>query len=210
MHKKIAEALELLKILGLPPSQQNPRTALCLLALLNLTSDRSWKEAENPLIGITPIMKWIKDNYQKEYAPNTRETFRRESMHQFVAAGIVLYNPDDPKRPVNSPKTVYQIESITLDLLRSFNTKKWNKKLKEYFSQRQKLSDLYAKKRKLNLIPVKISSKNKISLSPGAHSKLIKAIIEEFAPRFVPGGILIYVGDTGKKWGYFDKKLWLR
>ena len=35
---------------------------------------------------------------------------------------------------------------------------------------------------------------------------LIKAIIEEFAPRFVPGGVLIYAGDTGDKWGYFDKE----
>ena len=38
------------------------------------------------------------------------------------------------------------------------------------------------------------------------HSELIKAIIEGFAPRFVPGGILIYVGDTGNKWSYFDSK----
>lgn len=35
--------------------------------------------------------------------------------------------------------------------------------------------------------------------------KLIKAIIEEFAPRFVRGGVLIYAGDTGKKWAYFDQ-----
>ena len=43
-------------------------------------------------------------------------------------------------------------------------------------------------------------------LTPGSHSELIKAIIEEFGSRFVPGGILIYVGDTGSKWGYFDQK----
>ncbi len=36
---------------------------------------------------------------------------------------------------------------------------------------------------------------------------LIRAIIEEFAPRFVPGGTLVYAGDTGEKWGYFDKVL---
>jgi hypothetical protein len=34
---------------------------------------------------------------------------------------------------------------------------------------------------------------------------LIKAIIEEFAPRFAPGGELIYAGDTGNK--YFDDAL---
>lgn len=46
-----------------------------------------------------------------------------------------------------------------------------------------------------------------IALSPGVHSELIKAIVEEFAPRFAPGSTLIYVGDTGEKWGYFDVEL---
>ena len=36
---------------------------------------------------------------------------------------------------------------------------------------------------------------------------LIRSIIEEFGPRFVPGGMLVYAGDTGDKWGYFDQAL---
>jgi hypothetical protein len=36
---------------------------------------------------------------------------------------------------------------------------------------------------------------------------LIRAIIEDFATRLVPGGILIYAGDTGEKWGHFDAPL---
>ena len=35
----------------------------------------------------------------------------------------------------------------------------------------------------------------------------IKDIIEEFAPRFAPGSKLVYVGDTGNKFGYFDTEL---
>ena len=56
-------------------------------------------------------------------------------------------------------------------------------------------------------LPVNLATGDTIRLSPGDHSGLIKAIIEEFAPRFVPGGVLIYAGDTGDKWGYFDKLL---
>ena len=56
-------------------------------------------------------------------------------------------------------------------------------------------------------LPVKLATGETIRLSPGDHSELIKAIIGEFAPRFVPGGALIYAGDTGEKWGYFDKEL---
>jgi hypothetical protein len=59
----------------------------------------------------------------------------------------------------------------------------------------------------MRLIPVKIAPRKRIELSPGKHSELIKAIIESFAPRFVPGGALVYAGDTGKKWGYFNRPL---
>ena len=56
-------------------------------------------------------------------------------------------------------------------------------------------------------LPVKLATGETMRLSPGDHNELIKGIIEEFAPLFVPGGILIYAGDTGEKWGYFDKEL---
>ena len=204
---RIEEANQILISLGFPRAQQNERSALCLLALLNLTTDKSWSSAENPLMGITPIMDWARENYNKDYAPNTRETFRRQSMHQFVDAGIALYNPDKPDRPVNSPNAVYQIEPSTLALLRSFGSKSWHEKLTAYLAGRETLAARYAKEREQNRIPVEISPGKKITLSPGEHSNLIRAIIEEFASRFAPGSVLVYAGDTGDKWGYFDAPL---
>ena len=121
----IGEALRILVLLGLPRAQQNERSALCLLALLNLTPERTWPEAGSPLIGITPIMDWAREYYGKAYAPNTRETIRRQSLNQFVAAGIALYNPDEPLRAVNSPKAVYQIAPAALALLRSYGSLDW-------------------------------------------------------------------------------------
>jgi BsuBI/PstI restriction endonuclease domain len=56
------------------------------------------------------------------------------------------------------------------------------------------------------MLPVKLATGGTIRFSPGDHSELIKAIIEEFAQRFVPGGVLVYAGDTGDKWGYFDRE----
>ena len=206
-NKRITEANQILIALGLPRAQQNTRSALCLLALLNLTPRKKWVRAENPLMGITPIMDWAREHYRKEYAPNTRETFRRQTMHQFVDAGIAVYNPDAPDRPVNSPKAVYQIEPATLELLRSFGTKTWHGKLTNYLSRRETLTAKYAKERQQNRIPVQIAKSKKITLSPGEHSELIRLIIEDFGPRFTPGSVLIYAGDTGDKWGYFDAPL---
>lgn len=197
-------ALQIIKSLGLPRAQQNERSALCLLALLNLTPGKSWAEAENPLMGITPIMDWARRHYDKDYAPNTRETVRRQTMHQFCDAGIALYNPDKPERAVNSPNAVYQIEPSALVLLRSFGRPQWHDSLTDYLAKRETLVARYAKERKQNLIPVEVAPGKEVTFSPGEHSELIRAIIEDFAPRFAPGSLLVYAGDTGDKWGYFD------
>jgi hypothetical protein len=206
-NSNIEAAHQIIISLGLPRAQQNERSALSLLALLNLTTSKSWADAENPLIGITPIMDWVREHYGKEYAPNTRETFRRQTMHQFCNAGVALYNPDKPDRAVNSPKAAYQIEPAALILLRTFGTPAWHDGLKDYLSGRETLVARYAMEREQNRIPVEIAPGKEITLSPGEHSELIRAIIADFAPRFAPGSALVYVGDTGVKWGYFDAVL---
>ena len=203
----IEAAHQIIISLGFPRAQQNERSALCLLALLNLTPGKAWTDAENPLVGITPIIDWVREHYDKEYAPNTRETIRRQTMHQFCDAGIALYNPDRADRPVNSPKAVYQIEPATFALLRTFNTPAWHDELTTYLVQRETLVARYAKEREQNRVPVEILPGKEITLSPGEHSELIRAIIENFAPRFAPGSVLVYVGDTGDKWSYIDLDL---
>lgn len=200
----IEAARRIIVSLGLPRAQQNERSALCLLALLNLIPGKVWSDAENPLIGITPMMDWIRDYYGKRYAPNTRETVRRQTMHQFCDAGIALYNPDKPDRPVNSPGVVYQIEPAALALLRTFGTPQWHDRITAYLAERETLIARYAREREQNRIPVEIASGEEITLSPGEHSELIHNIIRDFAPRFAPGSMLLYVGDTGDKWAYFD------
>lgn len=203
----IQAAQQAIVSLGLPRGQQNERSALCLLALLNLTPGKAWADAESPLMGITPIMDWAREHYDKDYAPNTRETVRRQTIHQFVDAAVALCNPDEPGRPVNSPKTVYQIQPATLELLRTFGTPDWHSSLVSYLAQRETLKARYASERVQTRVPVQIAPGKTITLSAGKHSELIRAIIEEFAPRFAPGSVLVYVGDTGKKWGYFDAAL---
>jgi BsuBI/PstI restriction endonuclease domain/BsuBI/PstI restriction endonuclease HTH domain len=203
----IAAAQQIIVSLGIPRAQQNERSALCLLALLNLAPGKAWADAEKPLVGITPIMDWAREHYGKAYAPNTRETIRRYSMHQFCDAGVARYNPDKPDRPVNSPNAVYQIEASALRLLRTFGTAAWHSNLATYLAKRETLVAKYAKVRKQNRVAVEIAPGREITLSPGEHSELIRAIIEDFAPRFAPGSALVYAGDTGDKWGYFDAAL---
>ncbi len=58
--RHIQEALRVLGDLGMPRAQRNERSALCLLALLDLTPDKPWAAATDPLMGITPIMDWAR------------------------------------------------------------------------------------------------------------------------------------------------------
>ena len=204
-QKRIDDAIQLLSELDFPRAQLNDRSALCLLALLNLAPNQDWSEADAPLVGITPIMGFARDQYGREYAPNSRETFRRFSMHQFVDGGLALYNPDDPSRPVNSPKAVYQIVPEALDLIRTYGTSGWAARRDAYLGERQSLAAKYAKARELEQVPVVIPGGGKLLLSPGAHSQLIKQIIEEFGGHFAPGSELVYAGDTGDKVGVFDR-----
>jgi len=89
-------------------------------------------------------MKFMAQQYGKKYAPNTRETVRRQTVHQFLDAGLIVVNPDSPERPVNSPKTAYQIEESALELLRTYDTSDWDKNLSAYLASLETLKQRYA------------------------------------------------------------------
>lgn len=204
VEQKIKSALEILAKLGFPRQQQNERSALTLLALLKIKPDDTWENGTDPLMGITPMMDFFAEHYGKQYAPNTRETVRRQTVHQFLQAGIIVANPDKPTRPTNSPKAVYQIEPSALKLLREYGRPGWNKHLRAYLESVESLKKRYAKERDMLRIPVTLLNGRKIKLSPGGQNVLVKKIIDDFCPLFTPAGNVIYVGDTEMKWAYFD------
>jgi hypothetical protein len=51
---------------------------------------------------------------------------------------------------------------------------------------------------------VKLPSGETVTLSPGGQNPLIKAVIEEFCPRFVAGGTVVYIGDAEDKFLHLD------
>ncbi|MYB46962.1 MAG: restriction endonuclease [Cenarchaeum sp. SB0662_bin_33] len=203
---KVEEALDILKQLGFPHQQQNDRSALTLLALLDLKPSDSWSSSSNPMLGITPMMDWFKKYYGKNYAPNSRETVRRQTVHQFLQAALIVENPDKPDRPTNSGKTVYQIDGSALELLRLYGTDQWTSLLDMYLKERPALQEIYEKRRSTGKIPIKISSRMEVRLSSGGQNALVGMVCAEFVQRFVPDGVLLYVGDTAKKFVYFDRQ----
>lgn len=198
---KITEVQEILKALGLPAAQQNEMSALVLLALCSIKEDTPWAKAKRASQRITKeIMAFVNDNYKAEspYTPNTRETFRRQVLHQFVQASVVNYNPDDPTLPVNSPKAHYAITPEALTVVQGYGKAEWKNKVEKFAQETTMLREKYAAERDLHRIPLIIEG-NEYYLSPGAHNEVESAVVEEFAPRFAPGGKLLYIGDAEDK-----------
>ncbi len=205
-QEKVVQARAVLHALGFPSQQSNDRSALCLLCLIDLRPGQPWSEADgSTLWGTHALMNWLREHYGVDYAPNTRETIRRQTLHQFIAAGLVLYNPDEPHRPVNSPANCYQIDPAALTLLRSHDAEDLDDRMGDYLKRRPGLTHQYAASRGMAQIPVKFTDGTRISLTAGGQNVLIKAVVEEFCPRWTPGGRVLYIGDAGKQDPVFDE-----
>ena len=201
------EALNILGQLGFTKRQQNPRSAWTLLALLGLKPDDPWGAAGNPLVRTTQVMEFIKEHYYHAgYAPNTRESVRKHTIHHFLRASLIVKNPDKPDRPTNSGKTVYRISDRALELLRGYDTDGWDELLADYKAELPAIQKTYEGQRRTGMIPLRLPSGKEIRLSPGGQNTLVEMICTEFVHRFVPDATIPYVGDTAKKFRHRDEQ----
>lgn len=188
---KITKAKHILKAIGLPNRQQADLCALSLLALADIKKSSAWKDATNKWIRIHDIIAFVNKNYKTTYAENSRETFRKQALHHFRTAAIV----EDNGLATNSPNYRWRLTDEFLAVLHSNAT---SSSIVEFNSKHERLIDVYASKKRMEMMPVKING-IEIPFSPGKHNELQKAIIEQFAPRFAPNCECLYVGDTTEK-----------
>jgi adenine-specific DNA-methyltransferase len=194
---KLDGAKTILSALGLPPGQCNDRSAWVFLALANLNPEEPWGNAEAPLLPTVEIMEFIRKQYGKDYKPNSRETIRRQTLHQFEQAQLVDRNRDNPARATNSKDNNYSLNELILEIIRSFPDQGWEIKVNNFINSAGELKLHYEKRLELNKIPVTLLDGSKIMLSPGEHNQLHADILHEFCPRFIgAGGKILYVGDT--------------
>lgn len=208
--RKLKEATAILRAMGFGPRQSNEVAGYVLLAMLDLGPYDPWENAQSPLRGITPIIDFVAEKYRTRYAPNTRETIRDEAVKYFVEEGLLAKNPDEPSRPTNSGKTVYQIEPTALRLCRAFKTDMWSTALKRYLAAKEEIKRELQRARNIARIPVRLPTGKEITLSPGGQNPLIKSFIEQFCTRFVPGGVVLYVGDAENKFQHFETEYFAR
>lgn len=184
---------KLLEQINMPVKQQSTLCCLTLLAMAKLGKKTQWCKATNDWVRVHDIINFIRLNYGVTYAENSRETFRKQAIHPFRTASLI----EDNGMATNSPNYRYRITSEFITVMRDMGKRK-NMSLVLFTSQHDSLIDLYASKKKMQKMPVRINNQD-FTFSPGKHNQLQKAIIEEFAPRFAPGSECLYVGDTIQK-----------
>lgn len=168
-----------------------------------------WANATKESLRIVDLMDFMRNHYEKDYKPNTRETIRKDTIHQFRDAGIIESNSEDQETATNCPKYSYIITDEVLNLIKTYQTPIWVANLKVFTDAHGTLIDKYANKRTITRIPIEIDGA-KYSFSAGDHNKLQKAIIEEFASRFAVGSKVLYVGDTESKYIVKDESIMAR
>lgn len=191
---KINEAKEILNALQVPTKQQNGMCCCTFLAMANLLEDSIWGDATNHWIRIHDVIAFSNSNYGTTYAENSRETFRKQAMHHFRNAAFI----EDNGKSTNSPNYRYRLTDEMLALIQTYGSDEWERNLSIFKEKHETLIHLYASKRSMRKMPVKINDTD-FTFSPGKHNQLQKAIIEEFAPRFAPNTECLYVGDTTEK-----------
>lgn len=185
---KLDEARDILSVLEVPAKQQNGMCCCVLLAMAGITEDQCWGDATNNWIRIHDVIVFASENYGITYAENSRETIRKQAMHHFRNAAFI----EDNGKATNSPNYRYRLTDEMLNLLQSYGSRVWAKNLEAFLNNHETLISLYASKRAVRKMPVKINGAG-FTFSPGRHNALQKAIIEEFAPRFAPNSECMFV-----------------
>ena len=196
---KLVEIKEILGIIGMPKAQQSDLCALTILAMSDVTTQTPFTNASNAWLRIHDIIQFINTHYDKAYAENSRETFRKKALHHFRTAAIV----EDNGKATNSPNYRWRITDEFLSVIKEIGIS--DAAIVRFIENHQKLVELYASKKKMQQMPVLING-NQFQFSAGKHNRLQKAIIEDFAPRFAHNSRCLYIGDTTEKDLFKDKK----
>jgi hypothetical protein len=178
--------------------------ALTLLVLAQLSESTEWSQAQRYSLRIHDILGEMQTRYDRRYAENTRETIRRQVLHQFIQAGLVERNPDELSLATNSPRTHYALSEAALHTIRTYDSPLWADAVQTYLDGKSALVEIYLRQRDQHKVSLVIEGGIEYHLSPGAHNELQVAVIEEFGPRFAPGAQVLYVGDTANKTLHID------
>jgi hypothetical protein len=207
----INQALAILHTLGIPFAglsvRRLERMAMAFLAVADVKSPREWpllKDAsDNRSLRTRDIIVYINQHFNEHISSGSYDDIRRKDIVLLIAASIITNTILDSAR--NNPQRGYAISPEFADVIRSYQPSNWQEP-KRFLEQRTTLTSQLNAVRDMVKTTVRLPTGQVLSFSPGEHNLLQKAIIEEFLPRYGYNAKVLYVGDTAKKFLFFEEK----
>jgi len=206
---KLEQAQTIMKAAGISVRSMTPRraerVALALLAVAQIKPKDLWAKTACYFDGTggthttRQIIRFWNEHYGQAVADSSYDDVRRKDLIVLLEGNLVSKSAADPAADVNDGTRGYSIHEAAAPLLRSYGTTGWESQLIKFRAATGSPDDRLSKAREFKRIPVKLPNGTELKLSPGPHNAIQKAVIEEFLPRFSPGSILLYLGDTEKK-----------
>lgn len=207
IQKIINEALDILESVGIPITTKTERglerMAVCFLTVASVTKDWA-KASDKSHLKTREIITIVNKNFEENISSGSYDDIRRKDLKLLVVADLVVNSGDNLSAATNDPTRGYALHPDFKNLIVSYGTAAWNKKLKAFNKNKPSLVELLARKRNIEQIPVTLPGGKPLRLSLGEHNVLQKGIIEQFLPRFGSDCEVLYIGDTSNKMLHID------
>lgn len=207
----INTTLYILENFGIPLNytpRRLERMAVAFLATGNIKIVRDFKSAKDLNTGYAlktrDIINFVNEHFSENISSGSYDDIRRKDLKLLTVAEVVLQS--SPKAATNDSTRGYSINPTYAALIRKFGTKNWEKLVEDNLKNIETLNDKLKRERQIFQIKVALTSGKTLTFSAGEHNDLLKAIIEDFLPRYGYGAEVLYVGDTSDKYLYLEKE----
>ena len=203
-QRVLLEALGMLDAFGVPLGGMTPRRlermAMAFLAVCDVTATAGWAKATDVTSGRSvttrAIISYVNEHFAESISSGSYDDIRRQDLRLPVEAGIVARSA--PSAATNSPTRGYALSPAYLAAVRAFGTDTWEQELQEVLAARGTLAAQLAGARQLTRTSIQVGDQS-LEFGPGDHNALIKAVIEQFLPRFGQNAEVLYVGDADNR-----------
>jgi BsuBI/PstI restriction endonuclease domain/BsuBI/PstI restriction endonuclease HTH domain len=202
----IEEVKSLLRELSFPPGVISDQTALTLLALADRKPRAGLLAGHSCLADgarIHDILNFVRDDFGRKVAENTRESYRKTSLRPLLDARWVVRH----QLTTNDPNTYYRLSGELARLLETTSGPERDSLLQKL---RLGKTGRKTRHRPQDGVPVRLSTDQSFLLGPGLHNELEREVVEVLGPALLRQPSVLYLGDTAPRAGYQDRALMRR
>jgi type II restriction enzyme len=208
----VKDALEIIAAFGIPfaglTTRRKVKMAKAFLAVSAMKPGQKWIAVKSNddahRLRSREVIRWMNSFLNENISAGSYDDIRRKDLILLVEAGVVMKAAEREDAKTNDGTRAYALQPVFANVVRQFGTSTWTDELKRVMINRKSLSEKLDRKRELARVPVKMGSVE-LSLSPGSHNMVQKAVIEDFLPLFGQGAEVLYLGDTEKKNLHYEK-----